>query len=159
MFSEAACPLDSAYVDPTSNQHSLNTSIIRVCWGLNKDHNIFHICQIGKTHFDKIIMTLRVLISSLYCFNYVNKLHFWRPFSAPRRTLTADANLWHPDSRLKTVNQCWFKLVHRLRRWTNVKPTLIQRLVSDGSAFFLNVFFRPPPSLDFWFFSDLKQRN
>ena len=33
---------------------------------------------------------------------------------------------------------CWINvgltLVHRLRRWTNVKPTLIQRLVSAGLA-------------------------
>ena len=31
-------------------------------------------------------------------------------------------------SRHKTLNQCWFNV--GLRRWTNVKPTLIQRLVS-----------------------------
>ena len=35
-------------------------------------------------------------------------------------------------SRHKTLNQCWFSLVHRLRRWINAKPTLTQRLVSSG---------------------------
>ena len=32
-------------------------------------------------------------------------------------------------SRHMTLNQCWFTLVHRRRRWNNIKPTLIQRLV------------------------------
>ena len=30
------------------------------------------------------------------------------------------------------LNQYRFTLVHRLRRWTNVKPILIQRIVSAG---------------------------
>ena len=32
-------------------------------------------------------------------------------------------------SRHKTLNHCWFN-VNRLRRWTNVKTTMIQRIVS-----------------------------
>ena len=33
-------------------------------------------------------------------------------------------------SRHNTLNQCWFKVYPRLRRWTDVKLKLIQRLVS-----------------------------
>ena len=44
---------------------------------------------------------------------------------------TQDATIHIPANTI-----CWINvglmLVHRRRRWTNVKPTLIQRLVSDG---------------------------
>ena len=35
-------------------------------------------------------------------------------------------------SRHKALTQSWLTLVHDLRRWSNVKPTLIQCLVSAG---------------------------
>ena len=43
----------------------------------------------------------------------------------------------HP-SRHKTWNQHWFTLAHRPRRWTNVKPTFIQRILPAGMYILAN---------------------
>ena len=32
-------------------------------------------------------------------------------------------------SKHKTLTQCWLMLVHHLRRWPNINPTLVQCLV------------------------------
>ena len=31
------------------------------------------------------------------------------------------------------LSQCWLMLVHRVRRWPNIKPTLAQCLVAPGA--------------------------
>ena len=33
-----------------------------------------------------------------------------------------------------TLNRCCLKFAHRLRRWTNIEPTLVQRIVFTEDA-------------------------
>ena len=58
----------------------------------------------------------------LLVFSIVPSLAQWPRRS--RRTL-------YPAYTTRRIN-VGLRLVHRLRRWTNVKPTLIQRLISAG---------------------------
>ena len=53
-----------------------------------------------------------------------------------------DSEIVNLPSRHKTSNQCRLTLVQRRRRWTNVEPALIRRLVPAGSTLMLlSIFF------------------
>ena len=110
---------------PPSNQRTL---VLQLAWRFFycslTEILSFSICQAKRCDLASWLFTFAIVQNVLY-FSSLNQSHH---------------NVRYPSGTTRWIN-VGLTLVHRLRRWTNAKPTLIQQFVSAGCDVVCNLKF------------------